>query len=203
MTRKRRPTSSGTPTSSEKTMIEILSRYWWIPVLRGLFGITFGVLAFAYPGAALTVLVIWFGAWAFVDGIFTVVGAIAGRDLNRDWVFDLIGGLLGIMVGILTFRSPGITTLGLLIYIAAWSMLRGIIDIAVAVKLRREIEGEWLLILAGLVSIAFAVLLLWNPGPGALALLWLIAAYAIVFGILAIVFGLKMRSLARAVPLAA
>jgi uncharacterized membrane protein HdeD (DUF308 family) len=178
-------------------MIEAITRYWWVPVLRGLAGIIFGVCAFAFPGIALTVLVLWFGAWALVDGVFTVVGAIAGRKTYRDWVFDLFGGLLGIVVGILTFRAPGITALGLLIYIAAWALVRGVIDIALAIKLRREITGEWLLIVAGLASIVFALLLLWNPGPGALALLWLIAAYAIVFGALGIFFGFRIRSLGR------
>lgn len=142
-------------------------------------------------------LVLWFGAWALVDGIFSVVGAIAGRKSNSDWGFDLIGGLLGIAVGILTFRAPGITALGLLIYIAAWALMRGAIDIAIAIKLRREMKGEWLLVLAGVASIVFAILLLWNPGPGALALLWLIAVYAIAFGVLAILFGFRVRSLGR------
>jgi uncharacterized membrane protein HdeD (DUF308 family) len=183
-------------------MIEALTRYWWIPVVRGLFGIIFGIIAFAQPGVALTALVLLFGAWALVDGVFSVVGAIAGRNTNRDWGFDLVGGLLGIAVGLLTFRAPGITALGLLVYIAAWALMRGAIDIALAIKLRRELKGEWLLILAGLASILFAVLLLWNPGPGALALLWLIASYAIVFGVLAIVFGLRVRSLRRLVALA-
>jgi uncharacterized membrane protein HdeD (DUF308 family) len=178
-------------------MIEAFSKYWWVPVLRGLFGIAFGVIAFAAPIAALAALVLFFGAWALVDGAFSVGGAIAGRKTNPDWVFDLIGGILGIIVGILTFRAPGLTALGLLIYIAAWALVRGVIDIFAAIKLRREIEGEWVLILSGLLSIVFAVLLLWNPGPGALALVWLIASYAIVFGVLGIVFGLRMRSLAR------
>jgi uncharacterized membrane protein HdeD (DUF308 family) len=180
-------------------MLDALTRYWWIPVIRGICGIVFGVLAFAFPAAALAVIVLWFGAWALVDGVFSVVGAIAGRGTNREWVFDLIGGLLGIAVGILTFHSPGITALGLLLYIAAWSLVRGVVDIAVAIKLRRELAGEWLLILAGIASIAFAVLLLWNPGPGALALLWLIATYAIVFGLLAVIFGFKIRKARRLV----
>jgi uncharacterized membrane protein HdeD (DUF308 family) len=176
-------------------MIEALARYWWVPVLRGLCGIAFGVIAFARPGVALAVIVIWFGAWALVDGTFSIIGAAAGRHTNKDWVIGLLGGLLGVVVGFLTFRAPGITALGLLLYIAAWSLVRGVIDIALAIRLRREIEGEWLLVLGGIASIAFAALLMWNPGPGALALLWLIAAYAIVFGVLAVVFGIRIRSL--------
>jgi len=181
-------------------MIEALTRYWWVPVVRGLAAIVFGVLAFAQPGIALTALVLLFGAWALVDGTFILVGAIAGRDTNRDWGFDLIAGLLGIVVGILTFRSPGITALALIFYIAAWALVRGGIEIGLAIKLRREIKNEWLLVIAGLASILFAVLLLWNPLPGAVALLWLIASYAIFFGLIAIIFGFRIRGLRRIVP---
>src|SRR3979409_741692 len=100
-------------------MIEAITRYWWVPVIRGLCGIIFGIIAFAQPGVALTALVLLFGAWALVDGAFSLVGAIAGRKTNRDWGFDLVGGLLGIAVGFLTFLAPGITALGLLLYMAA------------------------------------------------------------------------------------
>jgi uncharacterized membrane protein HdeD (DUF308 family) len=108
---------------------------------------------------------------------------------------------LGIIIGFLTFHAPAITALALVIYIAAWALMIGATEIAVAIKLRREIKGEWLLILMGLASIIFAVLLLWNPIPGALALVWLIGSYAIVFGVLGIIFGFRLRSLPA--PLAA
>jgi uncharacterized membrane protein HdeD (DUF308 family) len=169
-------------------------------VIRGISGIVFGVIAFAYPGLALATLVLLFGAWMLIDGVFRIVGATAGRASDPDWGFHLIIGILGIVVGILTFRAPRITALALIIYVAAWALMIGAAEIALAVKLRREIKGEWFLILMGLASIVFAVLLLWNPGPGALALLWLIASYAIVFGVLAIFFGFRLRSLRTLVP---
>jgi uncharacterized membrane protein HdeD (DUF308 family) len=181
-------------------MIEALKRYWWLLVIRGICGIVFGVIAFAYPGLALATLVILFGAWVLIDGVFRIVGATAGRASDPDWGFHLIVGILGILVGVLTFRSPGITALALVIYIAAWALMVGAVEIALAIKLRREMKGEWFLILMGLASIIFAVLLLWNPGPGALALLWLIASYAIVFGLLAIILGFRLRSLRTLVP---
>jgi uncharacterized membrane protein HdeD (DUF308 family) len=181
-------------------MIEALKRYWWVPVIRGISGIVFGIIAFAYPGIALATLVLLFGAWMLIDGVFRIVGATAGRASDPDWGFHLIIGILGIVVGILTFRAPRITALALIIYVAAWALMIGAAEIALAVKLRREIKGEWFLILMGLASIVFAVLLLWNPGPGALALLWLIASYAIVFGVLAIFFGFRLRSLRTLVP---
>lgn len=176
-------------------ILETLKRHWWVPVLRGVAAIVFGVIALWYPGLTLAVLVIFFGAWVLVDGIFRVIGAIAGHASDADWGFHLIIGIVGIIIGVLTFRAPRITALALLIYIAAWALMIGASEIALAIKLRKEIKGEWFLILMGLASIIFAVLLLWNPAPGALALIWLIGSYAIVFGLLAIFLGFKLRSL--------
>jgi Uncharacterized conserved protein len=181
-------------------IIETLKRHWWVPVIRGIAAIVFGVIAFAYPALTVATLVLFFGAWVLIDGVFRIVGAIGGRASDPDWGFHLVVGILGVMVGFLTFRRPGLTALALIIYIAAWALMIGATEIAFAIKLRREIKGEWFLILMGLASIIFAVLLLWNPGPGALALLWLIASYAIVFGLLAIFFGLRLRSLRTLVP---
>jgi len=131
-----------------------------------------------------------FGAWVLIDGIFRVVGAIGHRASDPDWGWHLVIGLLGIIVGLLTFHAPGITALALVIYIAAWALMIGASEIVLAVKMRREIKGEWFLILMGLASIVFAVLLLWNPIAGAAALIWLIAWYAVVLGVLAIFFWL-------------
>jgi uncharacterized membrane protein HdeD (DUF308 family) len=102
---------------------------------------------------------------------------------------------VGIIVGLLTFHAPQITALALIIYVAAWALMIGATEIAFAIKLRREIKGEWFLILMGLASIIFAILLLWNPIAGAAAVIWLIAWYAVVLGILAIFFGFRLRSL--------
>ena len=176
-------------------ILETLKRHWWVPVLRGVAAILFGVIALWYPGLTLAVLVIFFGAWVLVDGIFRVVGALAGHASDPDWGFHLIIGIVGIIIGVLTFRAPRITALALLIYIAAWALMIGASEIALAIKLRKEIKGEWFLILMGLASIIFAVLLLWNPAPGAVALIWLIGSYAIVFGLLAMFLGFKLRSL--------
>jgi uncharacterized membrane protein HdeD (DUF308 family) len=176
-------------------LLETLKRHWWVPVLRGAAAIIFGIIAFAYPGLTLAVLIILFGAWVLVDGIFRVVGAIGHRSDDKEWGLDLVIGIVGIIIGVLTFIRPGITALALVIYIAAWALMIGATEIAVAIKLRREIKGEWFLILMGLLSIVFAIMLLWNPIPGALALVWLIGSYAIVFGILGIIFGFRLRSL--------
>src|SRR5256886_7027066 len=176
-------------------LIETLKRHWWVPVIRGIAAIVFGVIAFVYPGLTIAVLVLLFGAWVLVDGVFRIVGAIGHRASDSDWGFNLIIGILGIIIGFLTFHAPGITALALVIYIAAWALMIGATEIAVAIKLRREIKGEWFLILMGLASIVFAILLLWNPLAGAAALIWIMAWYAVIFGVLAIIFGFRLRSL--------
>ena len=169
-------------------------------MIRGIAAIVFGVIAFVYPGLTIATLVLFFGAWVLIDGIFRIVGAIGHRASDPDWGWQLVIGILGIVVGLLTFHAPQITALALVIYIAAWALMIGASEIAIAVKMRREIKGEWFLILMGLASIVFAVLLLWNPIAGAAAVIWLIAWYAVVIGILAIFFGFRLRSLRTLAP---
>jgi len=176
-------------------LLETLKRHWWVPVLRGIAAIIFGIMAFVYPGLTVAVLVLLFGAWVLVDGIFRVIGAIGHRSSDPDWGWQLVIGILGIIIGFLTFHAPAITALALVIYIAAWALMIGATEIIAAIKLRHEIKGEWFLILMGIVSIIFAIMLLWNPLPGALALVWLIGSYAIVFGVLGIIFGFRLKSL--------
>jgi uncharacterized membrane protein HdeD (DUF308 family) len=176
-------------------LLQTLKRNWWVPVLRGVAAIIFGIIAFTHPVMAAVTLVWFFGAWVLIDGIFRIIGAIRHRDSDSDWGFNLIIGILGVIVGLLTFHAPGVTALALVIYIAAWALMIGATEIALAIKMRREIKGEWFLILMGLASIIFAALLLWNPLAGAAALIWIIAWYAVIMGILAIVFGFRLRSL--------
>ena len=178
-------------------MLRTLAKNWWVFVLRGVVGILFGVLAYMWPGITLVSLVLLFGAYALVDGVFAVVGAITGRKEHDDWVLMLLLGVVGIAVGILTYRSPGITALALLMYIAAWAFAKGVLEIVTAIKIRKEVEGEWALALSGALSVLFALFLLWNPGAGALGVIWVIAFYAIVFGVLSILFGFKIKKFAR------
>src|SRR5919109_1383356 len=166
-------------------LIETLKRHWWVPVLRGIVAIVFGIIALRYPGLTVATLVLLFGAWVLVDGIFRVIGAVGHRASDPDWVWQLVIGILGIIIGFLTFHAPAVTALALVIYIAAWALMIGVTEIVLAIKMRHEIKGEWLLILMGLASIVFAVLLLWNPIAGAAALIWIIAWYAVIVGVLA------------------
>ena len=164
-------------------------------MIRGIAAIVFGVIAFTHPVMAIATLVLFFGAWVLIDGIFRIFGAIKHRGSDSDWAWQLVIGLIGIIVGLLTFHAPQVTALALVIYIAAWALMIGASEIVMAVKLRHEIKGEWLLILMGLASIVFAVLLLWNPVAGAAAVIWLIAWYAVVLGILGVFFGFRLKTL--------
>lgn len=185
------------PEPKEAIMLKTLAKNWWVFVLRGVVGVLFGVMAYMWPGITLVSLVLLFGAYAFVDGVFAVIGAITGRKEQDDWILMLLLGVVGIAVGILTYRSPGITALALLMYIAAWAFAKGVLEIVTAIKIRKEIEGEWALALSGALSVLFAFFLLWNPGAGALGVIWVIAFYAILFGVLSILFGFKIKKFAR------
>lgn len=174
-------------------MLEILTRYWWAFIARGILAIALGVMVFAWPGITVTALIIVFGIYVFVDGIFLVVKAIGGWKARDDRWLLLFEGLLGIGIGVITFFAPGVTAIGLLFYIAAWSLATGILEIVGAVRLRKEIQGEVWWIFSGIVSILFAVLLMIFPGTGILALIWLLGIYAFVFGVILIVLGIRIR----------
>ena len=180
----------------EHRLASVLSRHWWLLLLRGLVAIAFGILTWLQPGISLAALVILFGAYSLADGILASWTAIAGgKDNDYRWVL-LLEGLLGIGIGVLTFAAPDITALALLFYIAIWAIATGVLEIAAAIRLRNEIKDEWLLILAGLASVVFGVILAARPGAGALALLWLIASYAVAFGVLLVILAFKTRRFA-------
>jgi uncharacterized membrane protein HdeD (DUF308 family) len=177
--------------------VETLARNWWLVLLRGIAGIIFGVLAFVWPSLSLAVLVIIFGAYAFADGVLAIISAIRWRGETERWWLILLEGIAGVAIGVITFFWPGITALALLYVIAAWALVTGALEIAAAIRLRNVIEGEWLLLLSGIASVALGVLLALFPGPGALALVLWIAAFAILSGALLIALGFKLRSWAR------
>jgi uncharacterized membrane protein HdeD (DUF308 family) len=181
-------------TSGPVTVVDTFRLNWWLLALRGLIAVVFGVLAFMWPGATLLTLVWLFGAFALVNGILSLILA-AKTPKGYPKVGSLIlGGLLGILAGLLTFVMPGITALGLLILIAAWAIVTGVMEIVAAVRLRKVITNEWLLVLAGIASVAFGFILLFQPGVGALALIWWIATWAVVFGILLMILAFRMRN---------
>lgn len=185
------------PTFAEQNLAAALGRNWWLLLLRGLVAIVFALLTWAQPGVSLAALVLVFGIYVLADGLLGMWSAIAKRRDNRHWWLLLLWGLVGIVVGVMTFIMPGITGLVLLMYIAAWAVITGVLQIVAAIRLRKEIKGEWLMILSGLVSVAFGVLLFLQPGAGALAVAWIIAAYAFIFGVLMVLLAFKVRKLGR------
>jgi len=176
------------------TMVDTFRLNWWLLALRGLVAVLFGVLAFVWPGATLITLVWLFGAFALVNGLLSLIlAAKAPKGYPRIGSL-ILGGLLGILAGLLTFVMPGITALGLLMLIAAWAIVTGIMEVVAAIRLRKIIANEWLLILAGIASVAFGVILFLQPAAGALALIWWIGAWALIFGILLVVLAFRMRN---------
>ena len=184
-------THSGTP--APRPMLHALAKSWWLVLLRGIAAIVFGVLAFVWPGLTLLTLVLLYGAYALVDGAFALIAAFTGgaKPVPTWWL--IVVGLAGIAAGLATFLWPGITALVLLVFIGAWAIVHGIFEIIGAIKLRKEIDNEWWLILAGAMSVIFGIIVLVAPGAGALGLVWAIGAYSVVFGILLVGLSLRLK----------
>jgi uncharacterized membrane protein HdeD (DUF308 family) len=176
-------------------MLDHLARHWWVLALRGALAILFGILAFLLPGITLYVLVLFFGAYALLDGIFALATAFRFGSRDERWWPLVIEGVCGIVAGVLTFLWPGITAVALIYLIAAWAILTGILEIAAAIRLRKEIEGEWLLGLTGVLSVLLGIFLMLMPGAGLLAWVWMVGAYALLFGILLLILAFRLRSL--------
>jgi uncharacterized membrane protein HdeD (DUF308 family) len=168
--------------------------HWWALALRGAIAILFGLAALLRPGIALEALILLFGAYALVDGVFAIVGIFGGtRGGTPRWLL-LIEGIAGILAGLIAFVLPGLTALLLLYLIAAWAIITGIFEIATAIRLRREIRGEWALIIGGALSVLFGVILIVvSPFAAILSLVWLIGIYAVAFGILMLITSFSVR----------
>ncbi|MBR1216169.1 HdeD family acid-resistance protein [Bradyrhizobium sp. JYMT SZCCT0180] len=173
-------------------MVHALAKNWWLLLLRGIAAIVFGLLAFAWPGLTLVTLILFYGAFALVDGALAVVAAITGGAPGSRWWLAIIG-LLGIAAGLVTFMMPGLTAIVLLFFIAGWAIATGVLQIIGAIKLRKEIDNEWLLILGGIISVLFGVSMVLAPGAGALALVWVIGAYSVVIGAIFVALALRLR----------
>jgi uncharacterized membrane protein HdeD (DUF308 family) len=167
---------------------------WWALAIRGIAGILFGIAAFLVPGITLVALVYLFAAYAFVDGLFSIAAGIKrGRHGNR-WLWMILQGFVGLAAGIVAASWPAVTALVLVYIIAGWAIASGVLEITAAIALRKKITREWLLVLAGIASIAFGVLMASAPAPGALVLVWWIGAYALVIGVLLLVLAFRVRS---------
>jgi uncharacterized membrane protein HdeD (DUF308 family) len=178
-------------------MLITLAGRWWTFVVRGIAAILFGVLTFLWPGITLTALVLLFGAYALIDGVLSIVGAITKQRGRGRWWALVLKGVFGIIAAGVTVVFPGLAALALLYVIAAWALVTGAFEVAAAISLRKYLEKEWLLALGGVLSIMFGILLMVFPGAGALALVLWIGAYMFVAGCLLVVLGLKLRTWGR------
>lgn len=179
-------------------MIQMLARNWWAIAIRGACAVVFGLLALFMPGVTLEVLIIIFGAYAIVDGVFAIVAAVRAAERHERWSALVAEGVVGIITGLIAWFAPAVAALGFLYLFAAWALITGIMEITAAIELRRHMPGEWLLILQGVLSIALGVLLAAFPGPGLITLVWWIGIYAIVFGVLLIALAFRLRGMVTA-----
>jgi uncharacterized membrane protein HdeD (DUF308 family) len=174
------------------TILNAFARNWWVLLFRGILAVLFGIMAFAWPSLTLLTLILLYGAYALVDGLTAIwVGAT-----SRAWSL-LFPSIFGVVVGLYAFFYPGLTAIVLLYLIAAWAIVRGIFEVITAIKLRKEISNEWMLILSGIISIVFGVVLVINPRGGALAMIFIIGAYAFIFGLMMITFAFRVRGVPR------
>lgn len=174
-------------------MAVVLARNWWLLALRGAAAVIFGLVAPFYPLTTLAVLVLFFGAYVLVDGIFAIVaGATAPKGSSR-WGWLVAGGVLGVLVGILTFLLPQASAFALTIWIAVWALLVGAAQIVSAIRLRKEIKGEFWLILGGALLVLFGIFALLSPLAGALAITYVIGFFALLYGITMLLIAFRLR----------
>ncbi|SEA11674.1 HdeD family acid-resistance protein [Microbulbifer marinus] len=185
------------PTLATRPILQVLSENWWLLLLRGVAAVIFGVLCFIWPGLSLLALVVLFGAYALLDGFLALIAAVLGRHKSTPLWWLILAGLISVAAGIATFAYPQVTALVLVIFIGAWALVRGAFEIIGAFHLRKEISSEWLLMAVGLLSMIFGIAILANPGAGALALIWLIGIYAILFGLPMIWLAFRLRKQSR------
>ncbi len=167
---------------------------WWALALRALAAILLGIFAIVMPGPTLAAIVIVFGIHAITDGILAIIAAVRGIRKNERWGPMLFQGVIGIIAGVIAIGWPGTGALALTYLVAAWALVTGAFEIAAAIRLREVIKGEWLLFIAGLLSIVLAVLIVVFPGAGALTLVWWLGAYAFAYGVVSLALAFRVRS---------
>jgi uncharacterized membrane protein HdeD (DUF308 family) len=185
-------------------MLGLVAHDWWVFAIRGIAAIVFGIAAFIWPAATLTVLVFLFGAYVLVDGAAMLVALARGDAVARRhaWAVGIIG-VLGIVAGIVTFVWPGLTAVSLLYLVAVWAIATGVFQVIAAIALRRELDGEFWMVLGGVASIVFGALLVAFPGNGLLTLVWLVGIWSVVFGVSSLALAYRFRKIDEEMPAAA
>lgn len=184
--------------SLDRTETIGLARWWWTFVVRGALAILFGVLAFFAPQFGIAILVGLFAAWAIIDGVGNLVAGVRTRGQDRSWWLEVLEGLVSVAAGVIAILLPAAAAQALVLIIAAWAVVTGVIEIVMAVRLRRVIDNEVWMALAGAASILCGIILVLFPAAGALSLVWLIGSFAIAFGGFLIVLGWRLRNVDRA-----
>jgi len=177
-------------------MLALISRYWWVYLLRGAIAVLFGIVAILWPDVTVTALVILFGAYVLVDGVLEIFHGATSR--HDRWWADILIGLAGILVGIWAMLFPDLTAIGLMYFIAAWWLFTGAMQVVFAIRLREVLRNEWMLILSGLLSVILGIVFLLFPGEGAISLVWVIGLFAILFGAMLIALAFRLRGMGSA-----
>lgn len=188
----RRALTMTTPPITDR-LSDALAEAWWLVLLRGIAALVFGILTLLQPEASVAVLLLFFAAYAIVDGVIGIWTAVANRQSQQRWWVLLLWGTVSVLAGVLALVAPAAVVFGVVITIAFWAIFTGVLQIAAAIRLRQEMTGEWVLIAAGALSVLFGALVLLQPALGLLSIMWLVAAYAILFGILLIALAFKLR----------
>ncbi|WP_375433964.1 HdeD family acid-resistance protein [uncultured Hymenobacter sp.] len=183
------------------TAESVLHSNWWVLLLRGFAAVVFGLLTFLMPGLTLLVLVSLFGGYYFINGVLTLVAAFRGGRHQPRWWSLAVEGVASLLAGIITLLWPGVTSLALLYVVAAWAIITGVLQIATGIRLRKQITNEWVLIVGGLLSVGFGILLLLVPVAGAVVVAWWVGCYAFAFGILLSVLAFRLRRQTTARPI--
>ena len=176
-------------------MDKFLSRAWWALLIRGILAIVFAATAVVWPGITLTVLAIMFGAWVLVDGVFALVSAFIHR--QGQWGWQILEGLVGIAAGLIAFIAPWTAVFAFVILIAAWLLITGGLEIVQAIQLRKVLHNEWLLILNGILSLVMAGMIVFFPGASTFAFVYMLAAFALIWGVFSIVLAFQAHNLRK------
>jgi len=167
-------------------------------LIRGIVGVAIGALAILWPGITIAVLVGIFGVYAILDGITNMMLGLSRKEPHTGSWTQAVQGIFGIGAGVVALLWPGTTALVLVLFIGAWAIVTGVLEIVAAVRLRRYISGEWLLALSGFMSALFGILVFAFPGAGAVGIAWILGVYAAAAGMVLIVLGLRLRTLVGA-----
>lgn len=174
-------------------MLQTLTKNWWMLAIKGALLLLFGIFAFINPTLTAASLAIWFAALIIADGIFTIIAAIRSWQEREDKWLILAEGAISLILGLLLFITPGITLMIISFTIAFWFIFSGISRVAMAIQLRKEIEGEGWLILGGILSVAFGLIIFAHPALGYGSLIWLIGFFAVIAGLALLVGSFKLR----------